>query len=279
MPPLLSRRALFAFRRGGRPISARRLPGGCLPLCAILALAAPAAAQCKGGFSAPTPLPAGSTLIVGFLAHYEESGDATRPGNQLAARLRALALPGVYVETAGGSSYRKARDLLLAATGRSSKGECGPQGCRDVRLLLYGTEDGSAEMMNVVRKLKSFGVPVALAVEVTSEGRCGGTIPSNVARAANICLDPRWADHGRERIRAEDPARTEILANLRLSSGERWLDISEAAQSQPNVSHPDLHMELDPIVWNHVEDYILEELHRAGIPGAPAPPHPVSPSH
>jgi len=245
----------------------------------LLAAASTASPQRRKDFSTPTPLPAGSTLIVGFLAHYEENGDLKRPGNQLAARLRALALPGVYIETAGGSRYRRARELLLAATGRNSKGECGPQGCRDVRLLLYGAEEGAAEMVKAVGKLKSFGVPVALLAEATSEGRCGGTIPSNVARAANICLDERWADHGRERIRAEEPSKTEILANLRLSPGERWLDISEATQSQPNVSRPDSHMELDPIVWNHVEDYILEELQRAGIPGAPAPPHPVSPSH
>jgi hypothetical protein len=224
-------------------------------------------------FPTPTPLSSGSTLIVGFLAKYEENGDATQPDNQLATRLRALSLPGVYVQTAGGSSYGKALKLVVAAAGRDPKGRCLPQGCRDVRFIFYGFDRGAAELVKAARKLQSFGLPVALAVEITTPVECEGLIPSNVARAANICLDQRWADHGLKQIRAEDPAKTAILGNLRWSEGGRWLDISEATQVERKFWYKDPRMEFDPLVWNHVEDYILAELHNAGIPGAPAPPH------
>lgn len=241
-------------------------------LAALLAWPAAVVAQRRKDFTTPTPLPVGSTLIVGFLANYEENGDTTQPDNQLATRLRALSLPGVYVETAGGSSYGKALKLLLAAGGRDSKGRCGPRGCRDVRFIFYGYDHGAAELVKAARRLESLSLPVALAVEITNPAGCTGVIPSNVARAANVCLDQRWADHGRKQVHAEDPAKTQILANLRSSSDGRWLDISEATQLGLKVWSRDPHMEFDPLVWNHVEDFILDELHRAGIPGAPVPP-------
>jgi hypothetical protein len=242
-------------------------------LAALLLTPAPVRAQRKKEFTTPTPLPAGSTLIAGFLAKYEENVDKRQPDIQLATRLRALALPGVYIETVGRSSYGDALRLFLAAMGRDPKGACGPQGCRDVRLIFYGYLQGAEEMRKAERKLESLRLPVALAVEVTGASECGGAIPPNVAQAANICMDQRWADHGRKRIRAEDPVRTQILANLRTSTGGRWLDISAAVQPDPKTWPREPYLEFDPIAWNHAEDYILDELRREGIPGAPAPPH------
>lgn len=242
-------------------------------LASLLAWPVALGAQHKKEFATPTPLPSGSTLIVGFLAKFEENGDKREPGNMLAVRLRALQLPGVYIETAGDSSYGDALKLVLAAAGRNSQGACAPQGCRDVRFIFYGYLHGAEEMLKATRKLGSHGLPVALAVELTNAGACGGTIPSNVARAADICLDQRWADHGRKQVRAEDPAKTQILANLRTSTAGRWLDISEATQPDPKDWPREPYLEFDPIAWNHAEDFILDELHRAGIPGAPAPPH------
>ena len=249
------------------------LPIGAATLAAVLLWPAPARGQRKNEFTTPMPLPAGSTLIVGFLAKYEEHGEKRQPDAMLATRLRALALPGVQIETAGRSSYGDALRLVLAAAGRNSRGACVSEGCRDVRFIFYGYLHGAEEMMKAARRLEQFGLPVTLAVALTNAGACEGVIPANVARAANICLDLRWVDHGRKRIRAEDPAKTQILANLRTSTDGRWLDISEANQPDPKIWPSDPYLEFDPVAWNHAEDYILDELRRAGIPGAPAPPH------
>jgi len=242
-------------------------------LTASLAFPASARAQEPRQFKTPTPLPADSTLIVGFLAKYQETADKRQPDTAMATRLRALNLPGVFVETAGESRYGDVFKLILATTGRDAKGRCEPAGCRDVRIILYGYLRGAEEMAKVERRLGSLGVPVALVVGLTNIGACEGTIPANVARAANICLDLRWVDHGRKQVRAEDPAKTQILANLRTSSDGRWLDISKAAQPDAKEWPRDPYLEFDPIAWNHAEDFILDELHRAGIPGAPASPH------
>jgi len=237
----------------------------------LLSAALAALAQQLKDFSTPTPLPSGSTLIVNFLSWGERSTDEGNPANRLAMRLRALELPGVYVETVGHAKHGDVLSFIKAATGRDTKGRCLAEGCREVRLIFYGSGDGSLDLLKTAHELKPLGLHVALAVQVSSEGACGGVIPANVARAAAICLDTNWARH-HQQIRAEVPTQTQILANLRLSSEGRWLDISVATPPQKPVASPDVEMRIDPLMWNHVEDFILEELHRAGIPGAPAPP-------
>jgi pimeloyl-ACP methyl ester carboxylesterase len=243
----------------------------------LLALVLPAFAQHLKDFGTATPLPSGSTLIVGFLGGIERWKDENRPVNQLAERLRALQLPNVYIETAEHAHRGEVLKLIEAATGRVSHHRCAPQVCRDVRLILYGHSMGGAGVVKLARDLNQLGLPVALTVQVDSVGASDDVIPPNVARAANLYQTDSWLLHGRTRIRAEDPARTIILANLRYSYDGKWIDLSDATLPERVAHMRHSEMEFDPQVWNRVEDYILDELHRAGIPGAPAPPHPLTP--
>ena len=245
--------------------------------CTLLAVAIPVSAQRLKDFTTPTPLPSGSTLIVGFLGGIERWKDEHRPVNQLADRLRALGLPGVYIETAEHAHRGEVLKLIEAATGRQSKHRCAAEGCRDIRLILYGHSMGAAGVVKLARDLNHLGVPVALTVQVDSVGTSDEVIPPNVARAANLYQSDSWLLHGRTRIRAQDPARTLILANLRYSYDGKWVDLSDATLPERVAHAPHTVMEFDPQVWNRVEDYILDELRRAGIPGAPAPPHPLKP--
>jgi len=243
----------------------------------FILFAPPISAQRLKDFTTPTPLPAGSTLIVGFLGGIEKWKDEHRPVNQLAKRLRALGLPGVFVETAEHAHRGDVLKLIEAAAGRISKGRCAAQGCRAVRLILYGHSMGAAGVVKLARDLGQFGLPVALTVQVDSVGASDDLIPPNVARAANLYQSDSWLLHGRTRIRAEDPSHTLILANLRYSYEGKWVDLSDATPPERVAHTRHSEMEFDPQVWNRVEDYILDELHRAGIPGAPAPPHPLTP--
>jgi pimeloyl-ACP methyl ester carboxylesterase len=218
-------------------------------------------------------------LIVGFLGGIERWKDENRPVNQLADRLRALQLPGVYVETAEHAHRGEILKLIKAATGKLSSNRCISGGCREVRLILYGHSMGGAGVVKLARDLNQLGLPVTLTVQVDSVGATDDVIPPNVARAANLYQSDSWLLHGRTRIRAEDPSRTLILANLRYSYDGKWVDLSDATLPERVARAPHTEMEFDPQVWNRVEDYILDELHGAGIPGAPVPPHPLQPSH
>jgi len=241
-------------------------------LSAALAGAQAARAQHSGGFTTPTPVASGSTLIVGFLGGGKRSGDENRPAIQLAERLRALEIPAVYVETTGHDRYTQALKLIEAATRRDAKGRCPVQGCSNVQLLLYGRGEGGATLLRLARELKTLGLPVALTVQVDTIGRSDGVIPSNVARAANLYDAGAAATPGGTRIRAEDPAKTQILANLLFSSDGKWVDIPEGVSPSLPSRARSAQFDSDPQVWNRVQDYILVEMRRAGISGVPAPP-------
>jgi len=242
-------------------------------LAAAVLLPAAAASPRRKDFSTPTPLPAGSTLIVGFLDHADRDAELNRPAVLLEERLRALALPGVYLELAEHSRRGEARKFIEAATGRDSKGRCGAEGCRAVRVLLYGRGEGAAEVLKLVRELRQRELPVALAELVDYTGPEEAVIPSNVAKAANLYQSSLPSLRAPASIRAEDPAKTEILANQRFTAGGRWVDLSD--KTTGGLSSPTRQPggDTNPEVWNRVEDYILAELHNAGIAGAPAPPH------
>ncbi len=242
-------------------------------LIVALLFPAPSRGQHRSDFSTPTPLASGSTLIVGFLDRAERLGEKNRPVVQLADRLRALGLPAVYVELAEHSKHGDALKFIEAATGRDSKGRCTADGCREVRLLLYGRGDGGAAAAKLARELKQRELPVALAVLVDCTGAGELVIPTNVAEAANLYQNDSPSLRAPLRIRAEDPAKTKILANQRFTAGGHWVDLSDASAGQPSGRALQAAVDADPLVWNRVEDYILDVLHRAGIPGAPAPPH------
>lgn len=248
-----------------------------MPLVALLfvVLVLPVPAQHRKDFATPTPLPSGSVVIVGFLGGIERWTDENRPVVQLAERLRGLALPGVYVEVAEHAHRGEVLKLVEDASGRDSKGHCSKAGCRDIRILLYGHSMGGAAVVKLSRELKQRGLPVALTVQVDSVGASDAVIPSNVARAANLYQHDSWMLHGRAAIRAEDPEKTVILANLRFSYDGKWIDLSEATIPERVAHTRHTQMEYDPEVWNRVEDYIMDDLRRAGISGTPAPPHPV----
>jgi hypothetical protein len=239
-------------------------------LSAVLLCPSSSAQQLKD-FSTPTPLASGDTLIIGFLGGIEKWKDENRPVNELAVRLRDAGVAGVYVETAEHAHRGEVFKLLRAASARDSKGHCTPAGCRSLRIILYGHSMGGAATVKLARELKKIGLPVALTVQVDSVGSSDAVIPSNVARAANLYQRDSWMLHGRTQIRAEDPKKTEILANLRYTYDGKWVDISQATIPEQVARTRHTQMEFDPEVWQRVESYILDELHRPFHPPA-APP-------
>jgi hypothetical protein len=238
----------------------------------LLSSALVAAPQRHTEFTTPTPLTPGSTLILGFLGGGKRSGEENRPAIQLAQRLRALEIPAVYVETTAHDRSSQAFKFIEAVTRRDEKGRCPLQGCSEIQLLLYGRGEGAAAAVKLARELKSLGLPIALAVLVDTAGKSDGAIPSNVARAANLYDAGAAATAGGAPLRAEDPAKTQILANLLFSSDGKWVDLSESVSPSPQPRARSAQFDSDPQVWNRVEDYILDEMRRAGISGVPAPP-------
>jgi hypothetical protein len=217
-----------------------------------------------------TPLNSGDTLVLGFLGGITKWNEENRPVRELALRLREMNLPGVYVETFEHGRRHLALKLIEAAIGRDTKGKFDAQGRRNIRIILFGHSMGGAAVVKLARQLKKLDVPVALTVQVDSVGASDAVIPFNVARAANLFQHDSKLLHGRGEIRAEDPKRTEILANLQYTYDGKWVDLSRARVPEQIVRTRHTKMEFDPEVWEKVESYIQEELRRP--PAVPARP-------
>jgi pimeloyl-ACP methyl ester carboxylesterase len=236
-----------------------------MAIALLLAWPMVAGAQHRKDFTTPTPLPPGDTLVIGFLGGIEKWKDINRrPVNELARRLRESGLSGVYVETAEHRHRDEVLKLIEDAAGRdpAKRGTCSPAGCRTIRIILYGHSMGAAAAVRLARELKKQGLPVALTVQVDSVGTSDGVIPSNVSRAANLYQDDSRLLHGQTLIRAEDPSKTTILANLHYTYDEKSVDLSEASIPEQILHSRHTQMEFDPEVWERVESYILDELRR-----------------
>ncbi len=244
----------------------RSLAGVATLLLAPFAL--PLSAQRIQDFTTPTPLPPGSTMVIGFLGGVEQwNGEAHRV-RRLALDLRGRQIPGVYVETVENHHRDRALELIKRVLDQNRDGRLDESERNSVRIILYGHSMGGAAVVKSARELEKMGVPVALTVQIDSVGFDDAVIPPNVARAANLYQHEGKLIHGRSQIRAEDPQKTEILANLQYTYRGKHVDTSDLPLYHKVVPTVHMKMERDPEVWERVESYIFEELHRPSASAA-----------
>jgi hypothetical protein len=107
------------------------------------------------------------------------------------------------------------------------------------------------------------GIPILLTVQIDSVGVHDDLIPGNVHAAVNFYQhDPFTAVHGRRETRAADPSRTAILGNFESSYIFRSVNESDASKPRQLFGGSHTKMELDPLVWNRVEQYISDAIAR-----------------
>ena len=228
-------------------------------LCAA-ALALPLSAQRMKDFTAPTPLPPGSTLVIGFLGGVEQWNVDKHRVRKLALDLRDKNLPGVYVETVENHHRARAIALIKHALDQNGDGRLDPAERDSVRIILYGHSMGGAAVVKAARELEKIGVPVELTVQIDSVGFSDAVIPPNVSRAANLYQNEGTVIHGRPEIRAEEPAKTEILGNFRYTYRGRQVDTSDLPLYHKVFHSVHMKMERDPAVWSQVESFILDAI-------------------
>ena len=202
----------------------------------------------------PRPVPAGSTLVVGFLGGFEQWDDTHRGVRHVALSLRGQHLPGVYVETFSNHRRSLALKFIQEACGN-------PAACRGV--ILYGQSWGGAAAIQTARDLRHSNIMLPLTVQIDSVGIHDAMIPSNVKAAANIFQHDPLTIQGQREIRAENPSMTRILENTRQSYFFRPLGTLRAADAnwaRRTLGGSHAKMELDPILWLHVEELILRAL-------------------
>ena len=229
--------------------------------CAMALCVFPSAAQVLSQLVTPTPLPAGSTLVVGFLGGYDRWDDEHRSVRRLVLDLRQR--PGVFAESIANHRRKLALQLIRRAVDSNQNGRLDPEEIDNARIVLFGQSWGGAAAVTTARDLQRMGVPVLLTIQIDSVGLHDDIVPANVKAAVNFFQhDPFTTIHGRRRIRAADPSRTTILGNFDSSYTFRSLDESNASKARQVFGGSHTKMELDPVVWNRVKQYISDAIAR-----------------
>ena len=217
-------------------------------------------AQRLQDLAAPTPIPPGSTLVLGFLGGFERWNDEHRSIRQLTLKLRRQ--PGVYAESISNHNRAVALELIRRALDTNQDGSLDPAERARARIILYGQSWGGAAAIATARDLEHLGIPVLLTVQVDSVGVHDRVVPANVQAAANFYQHDPLTVQGQTTIRAADPTRTRILGNFRSSYIRRSVDESNASWARRTLGGSHAKMELDPEIWSQVERYIDDGIRR-----------------
>jgi hypothetical protein len=203
-------------------------------------------------FTTPLPLKRGDTLILGIVGGWERWDAPQRGVRKTALELRAMNLPGVYVETVENHSLHLASELVA----RAFPGEA----ARQARVILYGQSFGGWATVKFAQELESKGIPVLLLVLVDAVGK-DRPVPPNVRAAANFYQRESCPICGAKQIRAEDAARTRILENRQWTYRDnKKVDISTEPWVRRFFVRGHEMMEFDPEMWSAVKRMILDTL-------------------
>ena len=246
----------------------RRLRALALSAASWLILAPPAQAQ-EAEQSSPTEAaskpPAPPAIVVGLVGGYVRRDNAVHSVVQLARRLQqdypkeSEVRVMVYENHHGKDAEREILTVLHAG----HHGTPTEEEKRGARIVIFGHSWGASETVTLARSLGQQGIPVLLTVQVDSVAKRNqddGTIPANVAEAANFYqLDGLL--HGRQEIRAQNPAATHIVGNFQSQYKTHPLTCTSPYPWYNRVfMRPHTEIECDPNVWDKVEKLIRSKL-------------------
>jgi hypothetical protein len=217
-------------------------------------------AQQLSDLVSPTPIPPGSSLVIGFLGGYERWDDGHRSIRQLTIKLRKR--PGIYAESIANHNRSVAIKFIRHALDTNRNGELDPLERSTARIILYGQSWGGAAAIATAIDLEKLGIPVLLTIQVDSVGFHDKVVPANVQAAVNFYQHDPLTIQGRQEIRAADPARTRILGNFAESYTTRSIDETDASWARRTLGGSHAKMELDPVIWSQVEQYIVDAVSR-----------------
>jgi len=221
-----------------------------------------------GEAGAPGPVPVieiratPRAMVIGFVGGFVKHDARAHSTVQVVEHLRNEYREGVYVQSFANRHRDQAYREILRRLDTDKDGTLSADEKRNARIVIFGHSWGASETVSLARKLERDGIPVLLTIQVDSVAKLGqndSLIPANVGQAINF-YQPDGIVHGRPRIRAADPARTEILGNLRYDyktnpiscEGYPWFDrILVKAHTE---------IECDPKVWSQVESLIYSKV-------------------
>jgi hypothetical protein len=231
------------------------------PLCSHLAVTMLFAVCC----GAPCAIAAAEpvrTIVIGFVGGRVHPDNAVHLEVRMARRLQRLhpndAFVKVFANHNGGDAFRE----VMRQVDANHDGVISPEERAAARVVIYGHSWGASQTVTLAQQLGRERIPVLLTVQVDSVAKSndgGGDIPANVVQAINF-YQAHGLLHGRSSIRAADPAKTEILGNIRSDYRLNKVDCHEFPWFARTFMLPHIEIENDVRVWDRIEAMIEERI-------------------
>jgi uncharacterized protein (UPF0147 family) len=198
-------------------------------------------------------------IVIGLLGGFERWDDANRGVRKLVLKLRQM--PGVHAESLANRNRRTALKYILKALDANGNRKLEADERQRANIVIFGQSLGGAQTVALARDLNRRGIPVQLTVQIDSFGMRDSVIPPNVRKAANFYQHEILTFRGEDEIRAADPKKTTILANVQFhyppflpsySRPESW------ARRRLGGAHAKL--EADPILWAQIETMVRQAI-------------------
>ncbi len=243
----------------------------CVTLLVSLTILGSAIPALSRGANA-VPLPSETTavpsnIVIGFVGGFVSHDNLHHGPVQLAARMRRSIPKDTYIQVFENRRRKQAYDAVIRLLDANHDGVLSREEKARARIILFGHSWGASAAVLLARDLRREGVPVLLTVQVDSVAKVwqdDSVIPDNVAEAVNF-YQPHGIIHGRARITAADPAKTEILGNYRTDYKKNPVACQEYSWWERVLTPGHMQSECDPHVWLQIENLVRQRLSPADV--------------
>jgi pimeloyl-ACP methyl ester carboxylesterase len=203
-----------------------------------------------------------SNIVIGFVGGFVSHDNRHHGPVRLAEQMRRSVPKDTYIQVFENRRRKRAYDAILRLLDVNHDGVLSSEEKARARIVLYGHSWGASAAVLLARELGREGVPVLLTVQVDSVAKVwqeDSVIPDNVAEAVNF-YQPRGFIHGRARITAADPAKTEILGNYLTDYKKNPVVCQDYSWADRFFTSGHMQSECDPRVWSQIETLVRRRL-------------------
>lgn len=202
-----------------------------------------------------------NVIIIGFVGGFVNPDDTRHPEVQFAAYLRDR-YHTVHAEVFGNHHGEKALREVVRILDSNHDGVLSPLEKECATIILYGHSWGATETVAFAHELEQLGVPVALTIQIDTIAKPGHKalpVSPNVASAINF-YQTKGPLHGAREIVAEDPARTKILGNIRMTYQDRPINCDNYSWVARVFTKSHYEIENDLAIWDKAASLIESQL-------------------
>lgn len=214
------------------------------------------------------PVPA--NIVIGFVGGFVGHDNPHHGPVQLAQRIRPAFPKDTYIRIFENRRRKRAYDTVVRLLDADHDGSLSADEKHRARIILFGQSWGASAAVMLARDLRREGVPVLLTVQVDSVAKFwqnDSIIPDNVTQAINF-YQPHGIIHGRARITAADPMKTEILGNYLTDYRKTPVECPQASWFDRVFTPGHMQTECDPHLWSQIETMMRQRLSPADAASA-----------